>query len=186
MTADILAAAVPESGWPAEFSRIRRSTGARIAAVEVLVDGQRRNQARIRTYFRPDRATHTPFLENECLDPVRACVLGRLPSGVFGRFMRCVEVASQLVNSGGLLPSIDDLPLHREWRWDVSVDCELQVNTLWHRTVTEIPQLLWPFPCWGVNRSHSVASYWRSMGHLGAETNGRFPQAEEHARTRRL
>ncbi len=32
----ILAAAVPESGWPAEFPRIRRATGARIAAFELL------------------------------------------------------------------------------------------------------------------------------------------------------
>jgi hypothetical protein len=38
MTPDILTATVPESGWPAEFPRNRRSTGARIAADEAFVD----------------------------------------------------------------------------------------------------------------------------------------------------
>jgi len=41
MIAEFLAAAIPESGWPAEFLRNRRSTGARVAAVEVLEDDQR-------------------------------------------------------------------------------------------------------------------------------------------------
>ena len=63
--------AVALSGWPAKFPRIRRSTGARLAAVEVLVDGQCRNQARISTAS--SSASRGPAGLHLQISPMEAC-----------------------------------------------------------------------------------------------------------------